>query len=149
MQTNRLRLRRMVAIVICLLGTVMFSGCEIYEEPEVPPIPTSYFTLSSAGNQTGVIFGENIVASITGSGTLTLSGTCNFAEIAVRSAGCFSGSDLEIRAADVISTGSGSIYIWVKESLTVRIGGSGNVYYKGNPIINSQIGGSGKLIKME
>jgi len=144
MQINRLSLRK-VAIAICLAGSMMFSACERYEE-EV--IPTSFFSLQGSGNQTSVVSGENIVASITGSGTLTLSGTCNFAEIALRSAGSFIGSNLEIRTAEVTSTGSGSIYIWVTDRLNVKIQGSGNVYYKGNPIISSTIGGSGKLIKI-
>ena len=134
----------MVAIAICLAGTIMFSGCELYEEE----IPTSYFTHQSSGSQTGVVSGENIVVNVTGTGSLTLSGICNFAEITLSSSGCFIGSSLEIRAAEVNCLGSGSIYVWVTDVLSVNIQGSGSVFYEGNPIINSNIQGSGKLIKM-
>ena len=148
MNTNKLNLKNVIAIVICLAGTMMFSGCEIFYVEE-EKIPTSFFTQQGSGYQTGVVSGENIVVKVTGSGGLTLSGTCNFAEITLNSAGSFSGSNLEIREAEVSNMGSGSIYIWVTDRLNVKIQGSGSVYYKGNPIINSQIGGSGKLIKME
>jgi hypothetical protein len=147
--TNRLSLRKVVAIAICLAGTIMFSGCEIHEkEEEEEVIPTSFFTQNGSGSQTGVVSGENIVASVQGTGTLTLSGTCNFAKITLSSAGHFSGSNLEIRTAEVTNTGSGSIYIWVTDRLDVRIQGSGSVFYKGNPIISSNVQGSGRLVKL-
>jgi len=148
MQINRLSLKNVLAIAICFAGVMMFSGCEvIYEEEEII-IPTSYFTNSGSGSQTGVVSGENIVAKVQGSGSLTLSGTCNFAEITVQSSGSFIGSDLEIKNAEVNNLGSGSTYIWVTDGLSVNIQGSGNVYYKGNPRISSNIQGSGKLIKL-
>ena len=139
----------MVAIAICLAGTIIFSGCEEYEEVvEEEKIPTNFFTHQSSGSQTGVVYGENIVVSVTGTGSLTLSGTCNFAKITLSSAGLFNGSDLEIRTAEVDHSGSGSIYVWVTDMLNVKIQGSGSVFYKGNPIIHSNVQGSGKLIKM-
>ena len=144
--TNKLNLRNVIVMAICLAGIILFSGCERYEEEE--EIPTSFFTHQGSGNQTGVVSGENIVVQVTGTGSLTLSGICNFAEITLNSAGSFIGSNLEIRAAEVYNTGSGSIYIWVTDRLNVKIQGSGSVYYKGNPIISSNIQGSGKLIKM-
>ena len=131
---------------ILLLVTFVFTACE--NEEELVEIPTIYFSNGGAGNQTGEVFGENIVVSIRGSGSITLSGICNFAEITVQSAGNFNGSDLEILEAFVSSRGSGDIYVWATEWLEVEIKGSGNVYYKGNPQITSYIGGSGKLIKM-
>jgi len=116
--------------------------------PPAPTIPTSVFTNGGASNQTGVVSGENIVVSIRGAGSLTLSGTCNFAEITVQSAGTFKGSDLKIRDAEVSVSGSGSVYVWVTGRLNVKIQGSGSVYYKGNPQISSSITGSGRLVKM-
>ena len=133
---------------ILVLVTFVFTGCEIYEEGvEEVVIPTSYFTNQGSSGQTGNVSGENIVASVQGSGSLVLSGTCNFAEISVQSSGSFSGSSLKIRCAEVNSRGSGHTYVWVTDRLNVTIQGSGNVYYKGNPQIISNIKGSGKLIK--
>jgi len=150
-----------------LLLTFLFAGCTMLTQSTVPlpipipipvpvpqtpapppPPPTSVFTSGNATTQTGVVNGENIIATVSGSGGLVLSGTCNFAEIAVQSAGTFNGSDLKIRDAEVICSGSGRIYVWVTGRLNVKIQGSGSVYYKGNPIVNSSITGSGKLIKM-
>ena len=131
---------------VLVLAAFVFAACDA--EEEILEIPTSYFTNGGAGNQTGEVFGENIVVSIRGSGSITLSGICNFAEITVQSAGNFNGSDLEILEAFVSSRGSGNIYVWATDWLEVEIKGSGNVYYKGNPKITSYIGGSGKLIKM-
>ena len=126
----------------------VFTGCEIYEEGvEEVVIPTSYFTNQGSSDITGVVSVENIVASVRGSGSLVLSGTCHFADISVQSSGSFIGSSLEIRVAEVNSRGSGHTYVWATDRLNVKIQGSGNVYYKGNPQISSIIQGSGKLIK--
>ena len=133
---------------ILILATFVFASCEKYEEEEVVVIPTIFFTNPGSSSQTGVVSGENIVASVQGSGSLVLSGTCNFAEITVQSSGSFNGSNLEIRGAEVNSRGSGHTYVWVTDRLNVKIQGSGNVYYKGNPQISSNIQGSGKLIKI-
>ena len=133
---------------ILVLTAFVFAGCERYEEEPEVVIPTSFFTLESSGHQSGVVSGENIVVRVLGSGSLTLSGTCNYAEIIVEGSGSFNGSNLEIKTAEVYNMGSGSIYIWVIDRLNVKIQGSGSIYYKGNPLINSSIQGSGKLIKM-
>jgi hypothetical protein len=161
MNKNKLRLGNMVAIAICLVGTIMFSGCEILyvlcgpkKEVIIPEViipevvvPTSVYTHSSSGSQAGVVSGENIVVNVTGTGGLTLTGTCNFAQISLQSAGRFIGSNLEIREAEVTHSGSGSIYVWVTDILKVNVRGSGSVYYKGNPQIISNVQGSGRLIK--
>jgi len=133
---------------ILVLTTFVFAGCEIYNDEEEIVIPTSFFTHQGSGSQTGAVYGENIVVNVTGTGSLILTGTCNFAEISLQSAGTFIGSNLEIREAEVIHSGSGSIYIWVTDRLKVNIKGSGSVYYKGNPLINSNVQGSGRLVKL-
>ena len=138
-----LRMPKILSILI--LAAFVFTGCE-RDEPEY--VPTSFFTNQGSGHQTGTVYGENIVVSVQGSGSLTLSGICNFAEISVQSSGGFSGSGLEIKRAEVNSRGSGHTYIWVTDRLIVNIQGSGNVYYKGNPRISSNGQGSGKLIKL-
>ena len=133
---------------ILVLVIFVFTGCEIYEEgEEVVVIPTSYFINQGSSDQTSVVSVENIVASVRGSGSLVLSGTCIFADISVQSSGSFIGTSLEIRVAEVNSRGSGHTYVWATDRLNVTIQGSGNVYYKGNPQISSIIQGSGKLIK--
>ena len=157
---------RMLKILsILALVAFVFISCEIVipttQPPPSPPTrptrptrptpptpPTSLFTNQSSSIKTGVVSGENIVVSVQGSGSLVLSGTCNFAEITVQSSGGFNGSNLEIRRAEVNNQGSGHTYVWATNRLNVKIQGSGNVYYKGNPQISSNISGSGKLIKM-
>jgi hypothetical protein len=131
---------------ILVLAIFVFSGC-VEDEPHVEEIPTRHFINEGAHAQTGVISGENIVASVQSAGSITLSGTCNFAEITVRSAGAFYGSNLETREAVVNSLGAGHTYIWVTGRLNVNIEGAGSVYYKGNPQIISNLRGAGKLIK--
>ena len=132
---------------ILVLATFVFSSCEKPEE-EIDVIPTIFFTNQGSNSQTGSVFGENIVVSVLGSGSLTLTGTCNFAEITIKSSGSFYGSNLEIKEAEVNIQGAGHIYVWATDRLYVNIQGAGNVYYKGNPQIISNIQGSGKLIKM-
>jgi hypothetical protein len=144
------KLKQMKKILsILVLASFAFVGCEP-EEEVVVETPPRMITHSGSGSQTGVVSGENIIVSVQGSGSLKLTGTCNFAIINVSSSNSisgFNGTDLEIREAEVTNTGSGSISIWVTDRLNVKIQGSGNVYYKGNPQIISNIQGSGKLIK--
>ena len=132
---------------VLVLVAFVFIGCERYDVVVEEVIPARIITNQGSGDQSGVVSGENIVASVKGSGSLVLSGTCNFAEITVQSSGSFIGSKLEIRGAEVNTQGSGHTYVWVTDKLYVNIQGSGNVYYKGNPQIISNIQGSGKLIK--
>ena len=131
---------------ILVIAIFVFAGCE--PEEIVVEIPPRIITHSGSGSQTGVVSGENIVVSVQGTGTLTLSGTSNFADITLDSAGTFMGSDLEIKVANVKLIGSGSIYVCVTDVLNVTIQGSGRVYYKGNPQVNQNGTGSGSLIKL-
>ena len=136
--------RALKILGILVLATFVFAGCD--EEVE-EVIPVSVFRHQGSGYQTGVVYGENIVVSFQGSGGLSLSGTCNFAQITLDGSGSFNSSSLEIREAEVISRGSGHSYIWVTGRLNINIQGSGNVYYSGNPQIISNIQGTGRLIK--
>ena len=134
-------------VSILVLATFVFTGC-VPEEEVIVEIPPRMITHTGSGSQSGAVSGENIVVSVQGTGTLTLSGTSNCAEITLSSAGTFMGSDLEIKVANVTLAGSGSIYVWVTDVLNVWVQGSGRVYYKGNPRVNQNGTGSGSLIKL-
>ena len=135
-----------VILSVLVLASFVFSGCELYEEEEV--IHATHYTNKSSTSKSSVVSANNIVASVQGSGGLVLTGSCCYARIIVEGSGSFIGSNLEIRDAEVIIRGSGHIYVWATDCLSVKIQGSGNVYYKGDPQIKSIIQGSGKLIKL-
>jgi hypothetical protein len=134
-----------VILSILVLASFVFSGCENPEKEK--EIPTIFFTLQGVDSQSGIINGENIVVSVQDASSLSLSGTCNFAEITVENSGSFKGSNLEIREAVIKNSGAGSIHVWVTDRLIVHIQGAGSVYYKGNPVIIPNISGAGQLIK--
>jgi hypothetical protein len=133
-------------LIVLVLAIFAVAGCE--PEEVIVEEPPRMITQSSSGNQTGKVSGENIIVSVQGTGTLTLSGFSNCASITLNSAGAFNGKDLEIRQAEVFLKGSGSMTVWVTDVLNVSIQGSGTVYYKGNPKINSNGQGSGRLVKL-
>ena len=133
-------------ISILVVATFVFAGCE--PEEVIVEIPPRVITYTGSGSQLGAVSGENIIVSVSGTGTLTLSGTSNCAEITLSSAGTFMGKDLEIKVANVILAGSGNIYVWATDVLNVTIQGSGRVYYKGNPLVNQSGTGSGSLTKL-
>jgi hypothetical protein len=91
-------------------------------------------------------YSENIEVTISGSGDNTISGQSDNATFTSTGSGENHAGDLDLLTADVLITGSGDIYTWVRNELIAKLTGSGNLYYTGDPDITSTVTGSGRII---
>lgn len=105
------------------------------------------FTAKQIGN--GSIIINNIKATdvdasiATGSGTISVNGTCTNAKLVMLGTGVIQADALEAKKVNCKILGSGTIGCFATETLNVRGIGSTKIYYKGNPEIK-KVGG-GKL----
>jgi Putative auto-transporter adhesin, head GIN domain len=91
---------------------------------------------------------NSLTTQISGSGTITASGTANDQDIAISGSGGYQAEQLTSKTAKVQISGSGDASVLATELLDVKISGSGTLTYSGNPQqITQEISGSGKLIK--
>jgi hypothetical protein len=81
---------------------------------------------------------------ISGSGTITTSGTVNEE---ISGSGHYQAEQLMSKAVDAAISGSGTASVVATDALDAKISGSGTLTYSGNPQIKQEISGSGKLIK--
>lgn len=87
-------------------------------------------------------------ASISGSGTISLSGTALLADFYMSGSGKINGFDFTSEKAKLVLSGSGNMYCGVEKELDAAVSGSGNIYYKGHPaIVRTQISGNGQIIR--
>lgn len=88
---------------------------------------------------------EALKLSISGSGSIDLTGKTLNLKTIVTGSGKFYLSDLEAKEVICTVSGSGNTYVHALDYLDVLISGSGDVYYSGNPIVDVQATGSGRL----
>jgi hypothetical protein len=83
---------------------------------------------------------------ITGSGTITASGTARDVEAMIRGSGVIDCGDLQAESANATVFGSGDITVFASQSLQAKIPGSGNITYRGNPAVaENTVTGSGEI----
>ena len=100
----------------------------------------------SGGIVADSLYCERFDASITGSGSIRLTGGSNDSKLNVTGSGSIKGSDFSIRNLESIITGSGNIQVTVGESLKATVTGSGNLHYHGDPkTVETKVTGSGKI----
>jgi len=78
---------------------------------------------------------DTIAITISGSGTVTLSGEAQSQEIEINGSGKYSAKDFETSKCAVKINGSGSANVNVTDSLDITINGSGDVNYVGAPSV--------------
>lgn len=92
--------------------------------------------------------GNDLNATVTGSGSLTVDGAIKRQTVTLTGSGDYNGTNLSSHQASVTCSGSGSATVKVSESLKVHITGSGSVGYIGDPQITEKVvTGSGALHK--
>lgn len=116
---------------------------DIYNET---PISTNSMDLKISGS--GNIYladvdVDELEASISGSGKITVKGTCIDQYLRISGSGDIHNFDLDSENAEVQISGSGKTEVTVDDYLYARISGSGSVYYVGHPLVESRISGSG------
>lgn len=118
---------------------------------EMEKLNTDQLELATTG--TGSITIDELTASdlmvaAEGTGTINLAGTVESQEVERVGTGDYDAPNLESRTASVNNTGTGSVVIWVLDSLDVVITGVGDVSYFGSPSVTESITGTGGLTSL-
>lgn len=87
----------------------------------------------------------NISFNISGSGSISFSGSADMAKISIAGSGDVDVVDLKAKEVKVSIAGSGDANVNASENLKVSIAGSGDVNYKGSPKVKTSIAGSGDV----
>ncbi|MCF8296673.1 MAG: DUF2807 domain-containing protein [Saprospiraceae bacterium] len=103
-------------------------------------------SLAGSGEIYAGIWGDYAEVDISGSGKTTLWGEISEGDFKISGSGDIRSYDLEQDTCFATISGSGSMYVYVKDYLDAKITGSGTVHYKGNPITHTHITGSGSVV---
>jgi len=107
-------------------------------------------TLSLAVSGSGKIMvpkltAEKLTSGVSGSGAITVAGTCPEHEARISGSGDVRASDLRTETSNIRISGSGDGRLYASRSLEASIAGSGDVYLRGGASVNSKIAGSGRV----
>lgn len=92
---------------------------------------------------------KELDATISGSGRITLGGTCAKFRTNISGSGKLMGRDLVTNEAAVKVAGSGRVELTAISKLSAKVSGSGKVLYGGQPAVESKITGSGSVSPLE
>ena len=106
-------------------------------------------TLSGSGNiRVSNLSTTRLTTKISGSGTITASGTADDQDLDISGSGRYQADQLASKTVSEGISGSGTASVLVSDALDVRISGSGTLTYTGDPTrVTQDVSGSGKLIK--
>jgi hypothetical protein len=90
----------------------------------------------------------NLVVNADGTGDIELAGRVVNQELDLKGTGNYDAPDLESQTASVDVTGTGSVVLWVLDSLDVEIVGISKVSYYGSPDVTQNITGTGSLTSL-
>jgi len=96
----------------------------------------------------GSLTATDLVVNADGTGKIEIAGTVVNQELDLKGTGNYDAPDLESQTADVGVTGTGSVVLWVLDSLDVEIVGISKVSYYGNPNVTQSITGTGGLTSL-
>lgn len=102
--------------------------------------------LSGSGYIETAIKCNSLEAKLSGSGEMYISGDADYSELKVSGSGEINSYDLLAKKCNANISGSGEVFVNVKNLLNAKISGSGNIYFIGDPVIISNISGSGSII---
>jgi hypothetical protein len=84
-------------------------------------------------------------ASVAGSGTFDLGGSCDALDVSIAGSATVDAADLTVASAGVDIAGSGSVVVNAVDQLRVSISGTGVVEYVGDPATDFDIVGAGDV----
>lgn len=119
---------------------------------DIAELEAEFFEISVSGS--GVILARDVDlgqlrTAISGSGTVTPTGTAGSQSVDISGSGRYSGRDLATKDARISVSGSGVVDVNAEETLSVMISGSGTVRYAGDPSLDESITGTGTLRRVE
>jgi hypothetical protein len=106
-------------------------------------------TVSGSGNiRVSKLSTTRLTTKISGSGTITASGTADDQDLDLSGSGKYQADQLASKTVNASISGSGTASVLVSDALSARISGSGTLTYAGDPTrVTQDVSGSGKLIK--
>ncbi|MBK6892965.1 MAG: DUF2807 domain-containing protein [Flavobacteriales bacterium] len=113
---------------------------------------TGHTDPSTGGSGSITISGINekeLELGISGSGTITVRGTCSELDASLSGSGDLHGKELTANEADLKVSGSGSATITAISKLNAKVSGSGEVRYAGKPDVRSSVSGSGSVTPVQ
>lgn len=103
-------------------------------------------SISGSGDATATgITTPSLTVSISGSGTVMLSGRAESQHVTISGSGEYRARDFATRTASVTVTGSGDAAVNCSETLDARVSGSGAIIYTGHPAVTQRVTGSGTI----
>lgn len=90
---------------------------------------------------------NKVMAKVTGSGNIDISGTTDSGDISITGSGNIVADRLKSKTVKAEITGSGGIDCYAETDLDVSILGSGDVRYVGSPTVKMHVTGSGNVEK--
>ena len=138
----------LVDVYCPILTGVTRSGSGSFESVDEIITPKFDLRKSGSGRIEAKIECDDFSAQISGTGTVTVTGSSKEAKIRMSGSGNFDGNKFVIKNATVDKSGSGKANIYVEESLKVNASGSGGINYSGEPrLLSIKVSGSGGLNK--
>jgi len=92
---------------------------------------------------------DQLDVTVSGAGSLDISGRADNADITMSGAGSISALDLQIRDADILVSGVGSVEVAVSGNLYAVVSGVGSIRYAGSPAVTSRITGLGSISRID
>lgn len=104
--------------------------------------------ITGAGDLDLIVDTPSLTTTVTGTGTVHLTGTAEEHVISLPGAGSVEAADLQTDRTSIEIFGSGNAKVHANETLRVRITGAGTVLYAGNPQVEQTITGTGSVRKL-
>ena len=105
--------------------------------------------ISGSGVMLLAVVANRVVSDLSGSCSLTLSGSSGTAKHSISGSPDLHAFMLETHDTEIDMNGSGLAEVWALDNLSIDMDGSSNVWYKGNPVVVSDQNGSGNIHHVE
>jgi len=136
-----------LSITTQVINSIIVNGSGNIVSEKIETSNKFKIKINGSGNFKGEVHAPDVETEISGSGDILLRGTCQSTSIKINGSAKIDAKELLSDAAIVSISGSGTIYVYARESIEANISGSGTIYLEGNPSkITKSISGSGKLV---
>jgi hypothetical protein len=125
------------------------GACDLFTEGPISNNEDIVISLSGSCDAQMEIKAPRTKASLTGAGSLVLSGQTRDLELDGTGSSRMRCMNMLAENVDVDITGSGNAEVFASVKLDVSVTGSGNVKYKGNASVSQKVSGSGSVKKLD
>jgi hypothetical protein len=127
------------------LSAITTSGAWKVTSPSVRGDTLSILTSGSGDMVIDELAVDDLETSISGTGSIDLTGEAKTETINISGSGKIETGDLRTQDVTVSISGTGTVTVWATRTLSVEVSGSGTVNYYGSPQVSFSQSGSGKV----